>query len=304
VSDRLRFDRDGTDWPLRESSRFVEASGLSWHVQRMGEGPTCLLLHGAGGSSHSWRDVAPHLARHLDVIALDLPGHGFTEPLPSRRLSLPGMAQSVGDLLDSLQAVPSVVVGHSAGAAVAARLCLDGRAKPRVVVSFNGALRAFRGLAQQFCDRQRLRRPGGGDPPGRAGYRVTVLEKLDAPGGRAYVFRQDGFTFDAGPTIITAPFLLEELWTLCGRRMADDVELRPVDAVLPHPLRRRRGVRLQRRPRAMRAEVARFARRRGGLRTLHGASAAIYKVGFEQLGHVAFDSWTDMLRDRARPAAS
>jgi magnesium chelatase accessory protein len=46
--------------------------------------------------------------------------------------------------------VPSVVVGHSAGAAVAARLCLDGRAKPRVVVSFNGALRAFRGLAQQF----------------------------------------------------------------------------------------------------------------------------------------------------------
>lgn len=150
MSDRLRFDRDGTDWPLRESSRFVEASGLSWHVQRMGEGPTCLLLHGAGGSSHSWRDVAPHLARHLDVIALDLPGHGFTEPLPSRRLSLPGMAQSVGDLLDSLQAVPSVVVGHSAGAAVAARLCLDGRAKPRVVVSFNGALRAFRGLAQQF----------------------------------------------------------------------------------------------------------------------------------------------------------
>ena len=116
----------------------------------MGEGPTCLLLHGAGGGSHSWRDVAPQLARHLDVIALDLPGHGFTEPLPSRRLSLPGMAESVGDLLDSLQAVPSVVVGHSAGAAVAARLCLDGRAKPRVVVSFNGALRAFRGLAQQF----------------------------------------------------------------------------------------------------------------------------------------------------------
>lgn len=46
---------------------------------------------------------------------------------------------------------------------------------------------------------------------GARGYRVTVLEKLDAPGGRAYVFRQDGFTFDAGPTIITAPFLLEEL---------------------------------------------------------------------------------------------
>ena len=46
---------------------------------------------------------------------------------------------------------------------------------------------------------------------GARGYRVTVLERLDAPGGRAYVHRQDGFTFDAGPTIVTAPFLLEEL---------------------------------------------------------------------------------------------
>ena len=51
---------------------------------------------------------------------------------------------------------------------------------------------------------------------GARGYRVTVLEKLDGPGGRAYVFEQDGFRFDAGPTIITAPFLLEELWALVG----------------------------------------------------------------------------------------
>src|SRR5918995_5211890 len=63
---------------------------------------------------------------------------------------------------------------------------------------------------------------------GARGYAVTVLERLDAPGGRAYVYRQDGFTFDAGPTVITAPFLFEELWALCGRRLADDVDLRPV----------------------------------------------------------------------------
>src|SRR3984885_15626443 len=63
---------------------------------------------------------------------------------------------------------------------------------------------------------------------GAKGYRVTVLEKLDAPGGRAYVYRQDGFTFDAGPTIVTAPFLFEELWKLCGRRLGDDVTLVPV----------------------------------------------------------------------------
>ena len=58
------------------------------------------------------------------------------------------------------------------------------------------------------------------------GFRVTVLEKLDAPGGRAYVYRQDGYTFDAGPTIITAPFMLEELWALCGRKMSRSEERR------------------------------------------------------------------------------
>jgi phytoene desaturase len=60
---------------------------------------------------------------------------------------------------------------------------------------------------------------------GARGYRVTVFEKLEQPGGRANVFRQDGFTFDAGPTIITAPFLLDELWSLCGGKLSDDVEL-------------------------------------------------------------------------------
>ncbi|SDF26974.1 phytoene desaturase [Thalassobaculum litoreum DSM 18839] len=64
---------------------------------------------------------------------------------------------------------------------------------------------------------------------GARGYRVTVLEKLDAPGGRAFVFRQDGFTFDAGPTIITVPHVFEELWTLAGRRMSDDIDLHELD---------------------------------------------------------------------------
>jgi phytoene desaturase len=61
------------------------------------------------------------------------------------------------------------------------------------------------------------------------GWRVTVLEALDQPGGRARVFRRDGFTFDAGPTVITAPYLLAELFAAAGRAMADYVELVPVD---------------------------------------------------------------------------
>lgn len=132
---------------------------------------------------------------------------------------------------------------------------------------------------------------------GARGYRVTVLEQLDAPGGRARVFRQDGYTFDAGPTVITAPFLFEELWSLCGRRLADDVDLRPV-----FPFYRVRfddgtlfdysgdaG--------AMRAEVARLAPGEvEGYERFLAASEAIFKVGFEQLGHVPFESWADMAR--------
>ena len=119
-------------------------------------------------------------------------------------------------------------------------------------------------------DRERLRRAwprlSGWEP----GYRVTVLEKLDAPGGRAYVYRQDGFTFDAGPTIVTAPFLLEELWQLCGRRLADDVELRPVSPFYRIRFDDGEVFEYSGDPDAMRAEVARVSP--GRCRGLRSAS--------------------------------
>jgi len=61
------------------------------------------------------------------------------------------------------------------------------------------------------------------------GYDVTVVEAMDQPGGRAAVFRRDGFTFDAGPTVVTAPYLLEELFSLVGRDWRDYFQLVPVD---------------------------------------------------------------------------
>jgi phytoene desaturase len=132
---------------------------------------------------------------------------------------------------------------------------------------------------------------------GARGYRVTVLEKLDAPGGRAYVYQQDGFTFDAGPTIVTAPFLFEELWKLCGKSLADDVELRPVSPF--YRIRFHDGAVFDYSgdPAAMRAEISRFAPGDlAGYERFMQASEAIYRIGFEQLGHVAFDSITDMLK--------
>jgi len=128
------------------------------------------------------------------------------------------------------------------------------------------------------------------------GYAVQVLEKLDAPGGRASVHRQDGFTFDAGPTIITAPFLLEELWTLCGRRFADDITLKPMEPF--YRIRFDDGTWFDYSGNAatMRAEIARFCPSDlpGYERFMAEADLAC-RLGFEELGGVAFDSIWDMI---------
>ena len=146
----LVWSRDGGDWPNREASRFVEAAGLQWHVQQMGRGPRLLLLHGTGAATHSWRELAPILAQHFTVIAPDLPGHGFTQAPPAHRLSLPGMAADISQLLQMLGVRPEIAVGHSAGAAVLARMCLDGKIAPRLFVSLNGAFMPFGGVAHHL----------------------------------------------------------------------------------------------------------------------------------------------------------
>ena len=132
---------------------------------------------------------------------------------------------------------------------------------------------------------------------GARGYRVTVLERLDAPGGRAYVFRQDGFTFDAGPTIITAPFLLEELWSLCRRSLAEDITLQPVRPF--YRIRFHDGAQLDCSDdeEAMAAQIRGFAPEDlPGFRRFFRMSEAIYRVAFERLAHAPFDSILDLLR--------
>lgn len=140
MAERPNWDTDGRDWPNRAASRFVSAGGLGWHVQVAGQGPVLLLLHGTAAGTHSFRDLMPLLAPHFTVVAPDLPGHAFTSAPPASRLSLPGMAEAVGDLLDVLGMQPVLAAGHSAGAAVLLRMALDGRIAPRSIVSLNGAL--------------------------------------------------------------------------------------------------------------------------------------------------------------------
>ncbi len=142
----MQWDVSGLTWPNRAASSFVNAGGLRWHVQQAGAGPTLLLLHGTGAATHSWRGLLPFLARQFTVIAPDLPGHGFTTaPLPAAH-SLPSFAALIAALLAKLDVQPATVVGHSAGAAIAARMCLDGTITPYGLVAINGALLPLQGL--------------------------------------------------------------------------------------------------------------------------------------------------------------
>lgn len=129
------------------------------------------------------------------------------------------------------------------------------------------------------------------------GYNVTVCEQLDAAGGRAYVYRQDGFTFDAGPTIVTAPFLLEDLWKLFDRKLSDDVELIPIDPF--YRIRFSDGTHFDYSGdiEAMKKEIARFnpgdvANYDSFLKT----SQKLYEVGFDQLLYESFHSPWKMLK--------
>jgi magnesium chelatase accessory protein len=147
---RARWDVEGRDWPNRAASRFVESGRLRWHVQVMGAGPVLLLLHGTGAATHSWRDLAPLLAEHFTLVAPDLPGHGFTTGRPVGGLSMAAMARALGDLLTTLDLAPDAIVGHSAGAAIALRMTLDGLADPTALVGLGPALLPFPGLAAKL----------------------------------------------------------------------------------------------------------------------------------------------------------
>ncbi len=155
-----------------------------------------------------------------------------------------------------------------------------GASKPHAVVIGSG----FGGLAAAI----RL---------GARGYKVTVYERNDAPGGRAYVHRQDGYVFDAGPTVVTAPFLFEELWTLCGKRMADEIDMRPVTPF--YRVRFHDGTSFDYTGDAekMRAEILRLAPADlDGYERFVASSEKIFKVGFEELAHIPFGTWSSMLR--------
>lgn len=145
----MHWDEIAT-WPNADLSRQVPGPVHKWHVQDAGRGPLILMLHGAGGSSHSLRDLIAPLAETHRVIALDLPGHGFTQLGARHRSGLQAMTDDIAALARQEGWAPVAILGHSAGAAVALNLSktlLSPRGQPPKIIGVNAALGEFEGLA-------------------------------------------------------------------------------------------------------------------------------------------------------------
>ncbi len=133
------------DWPMAARSRQVLCRPHRWHVQEQGTGPTVLLLHGAGGASQSFRGLFPQLAATHHVVAIDLPGQGFTQMGARQRCGLAPMAEDIAALCVQEGWAPDVIVGHSAGGALALQMALTGMGAR--IVGINAALGTFKGVS-------------------------------------------------------------------------------------------------------------------------------------------------------------
>ncbi len=130
-----------------------------------------------------------------------------------------------------------------------------------------------------------------------AGIQTTIFEKRDKPGGRAYVYQQDGFTFDAGPTVITDPTALEELWALSGRKLSDYVEMLKVDPF--YRLLWEDGYSFD--YCSDEASLLEQIRKKNpkdaeGYVKFHEYSEVLYREGYEKLGAVPFLNFWSMIR--------
>ncbi len=127
------------------------------------------------------------------------------------------------------------------------------------------------------------------------GYDVTIVEKRDKPGGRAYVYEQDGFVFDGGPTIITAPWLIDELFELGGKRTDDYVKLVRLDPYYNVRFEDGTVFRYNGNAQDVMNEIRRFnpADERG-YTTFFGKTANIFKAGFDLIDQ-PFTKLTDMV---------
>ena len=130
-----------------------------------------------------------------------------------------------------------------------------------------------------------------------AGIATVLVEARDKPGGRAYVWEREGFTFDAGPSVITDPNCLAELWRLSGRDIAEDVELLPVDPFYRLSWPDGTSFDYSNDDSALTRQIAALNPEEvSGYRRFLDYAGAVYREGYEKLGHVAFLDFGSMIK--------
>jgi phytoene desaturase len=146
----------------------------------------------------------------------------------------------------------------------------------------------------------RVWRAGTGHPPA-IGVATTIVEARDKPGGRAYVWEREGFTFDAGPTVITDPACLEELWALSGHKLSEDVDLMPVMPFYRLNWPDGTNFDYSNDEAALKSEIARISPRDvTGYDEFLEYAAGVYREGYVKLGAVPFLDFASMIK--AAPA--
>jgi len=130
-----------------------------------------------------------------------------------------------------------------------------------------------------------------------AGVQTTLVEGRDKPGGRAYVWEKEGYVFDAGPTVITDPDCLRQLWALSGRNMDDDVTLVPVFPFYRLNWPDGTNFDYSNDDALLASEIAKLDPEDvAGYRRFLDYSAGVYKEGYLKLGHVAFLDFASMIK--------
>jgi magnesium chelatase accessory protein len=227
----MDWDRDGADWPHRAHSRFVDVAGQRWHVQHLPgpapAAPLLLLVHGTGASTHSFRALMPLLAARAEVVAIDLPGHGFSAPPLRRDWSLPGLAAQLTALLRALRLAPALAIGHSAGAAILVQAVLHAGLPVPALVAINGAFLPFGGVAAPLLS-----------PLARLLYAVPgvpglISQRAADPAVARRFIESTGSTLDAPGVALYARLMRDPGHTRAALAMMAHWELQPLARALP-----------------------------------------------------------------------
>ena len=130
-----------------------------------------------------------------------------------------------------------------------------------------------------------------------AGHNVTILEKLDKPGGRAYVFEKNGFRFDGGPTVITAPFMFDDIWEAAGKKREDYIDFVPCNPFYRIFDHTGRSFDYNNDHDFTLAEIEKLnPADKAGYEKFLGTTKAIFDKGFTELADQPFLKFTDMLK--------